>query len=103
MGNLNSLVVKIILGILAATNFVACIVTTDLKVLLALNAFVVAGCFGCFLFVGTHISRLAKDLGISKGEAVKLVGKYFVYYKNVERIPIDEYLKRADCLTSRRV
>lgn len=99
MGNLNALVLKIVLGILAATNFVACIVTTELKVLLILNGCVAAVCFGIFLFVGTHVSRLAKDLGLSKGDAAKLVGEYFVYYKNVERIPIDEYLKKrqASC------
>jgi hypothetical protein len=95
MGNLNGLIVKIVLGMLVATNFIACIITTDLKVLLILNLFVAVVCLGIVLFIGVNISRLARDLGISKGDAGKLVGEYFTYYKNVERIPIDEYLKKA--------
>lgn len=94
MGNFNALVLKIALGTFAATNFVACIITTDLKVLIPLNLFVAIICFGIYFFIASNISGLARDLGISKKVASKLVGEYFFYYKNVERISIDEYLKK---------
>jgi hypothetical protein len=95
MGKLNSLILKIVLGAFAATNFVACIITTDLKVLAPLNLLVAIVCLGIYLFIDSNISSLSRDLGISKKEAGKLVGEYFVYYKNVEKISIDEYLKRS--------
>jgi hypothetical protein len=95
MGNINGLILKIFLGVFAAINFAACIITTDFKVLVPLNLVVAIICFGIYLFIESNISGLAKDLGISKKDASKLVGEYFVYYKNVERIPIDEYLKRS--------
>lgn len=95
MGKINYLILKIILGIFVATNFAACIITTDFKVLFILNCLVAVVCFSIFFLIQSNISGLSRDLGISKKEASKLVGEYFVYYKNVERIPIDEYLKRS--------
>lgn len=95
MDKINYLILKIILGIFAATNFVACIITTDFKVLFILNCLVAVACFSIFFFIDSNISGLSRDLGISKKDASKLVGKYFVYYKNVEKITIDEYLKRS--------
>jgi hypothetical protein len=93
MGKIECLVLKIILGIFAAANLFTCIFTTDFVVLVTLNVLLAAGCLGVFLFVQRNISGLSKDLGISRKEANKLVGDYFAYYKNVEKISIDEYLK----------
>jgi hypothetical protein len=93
MGKIDCLIMKISLGIFAAANFVFCIITTDVKVLIPLNLLVAVICFCIFLFFKSKVSELSTDLGITKKEASKLVGEYFDYYKNVERIPIDEYLK----------
>ena len=93
MGKFNCLVLKIILGIFAATNFVSCIITTDFQVLVTVNIVVAVVCSGIFLFIESKFSALAIDLAISKKAARKLVGDYFVYYKNVERVTIDEYLE----------
>lgn len=95
MGKLGWLMLKICLGIVVAANFVFLIVTTDLRVLIVLNVAVALVCFGIFAFMESKVSGLAKDLGISKGAARKLIGDYFAYYKNVERIPIDDYLEKA--------
>jgi hypothetical protein len=95
MGKIDGLILKISLGIFAATNLAACIVTTDPKVLIPLNVVVALICFGMFLFVESRVSGLSRELGISKKQARKLVGDYFDYYKNVERITIDEYLERS--------
>ena len=95
MGKIEGLVLKIFLGFFAATNFVACIITTDLKVLIPLNVLLAAVCFGLFLFMESVVSGLSRDFAISKKDARKLVGEYFRYYKNIERIPIDEYLERS--------
>ena len=93
MEKFNGLIWKIILGIFAATNFVACIITTDFQALVTVNVVVAVGCFGIILFMESKFSALAADLAISKKAARKLVGDYFIYYKNVERITIDEYLE----------
>lgn len=95
MGKIDGLILKISLGVFAATNFVTCIITTDFKVLVPVNFVVAVVCFGIFLFMESKISGLSSDLGISKRDARKLVGDYFDYYKNVERISIDEYLDRS--------
>jgi hypothetical protein len=83
------------LGVLAATNFVVCIITTDLRVLIPLNLLVAVIFISIFRVIASNISGLSRDLGISRRAAGKLVGDYFAYYKNVERISIDEYLKRT--------
>lgn len=89
------LILKICLGIFAATNFVACIITTDFKVLATLNILVAVLCLCIFLFMESKFSGLAIDLGISKKDARKLVREYFNYYKNVERISIYEYFDKS--------
>jgi len=94
MGRIESLILKIALGVFAATNFVVCIITTDLRVLIPLNILVAVIFIAVYCFIASNISGLSRDLGISRREAGKLVGDYFAYYKNVERISIDEYLKR---------
>jgi hypothetical protein len=94
MGRIESLILKIALGVFAATNFVVCIITTDLRVLIPLNILVAVIFIAIYCFIASNISGLSRDLGISRREAGKLVGDYFAYYKNVERISIDEYLKR---------
>lgn len=93
MGKIECLVLKIILGVFAAANLFACIITTDFMVLAVINGLVAVGCLGIFLYVQRNISALSKDLGISRKEANKLVEDYFAYYKNVGKISIDEYLK----------
>ena len=95
MEKMNCLILKICLGIFAVTNFVACIVTTDFKVLVPLNMLAAVICLGIFFFMESKFSGLAMDLGISKKDARKLVGEYFNYYKNVERISIYEYFDRS--------
>ena len=92
---MNSLLLKICLGIFAATNFLACIVTTDLVALACVNLVVAAVCLGIFLFMESKFSGIAQDLGISKAAARKLTREYFNYYKNVERISIYEYYDRS--------
>ena len=94
MGKIEGLILKIALGAFAATNFVICIITTDLRVLIPLNLLVAVIFIAVYCFIASNISGLSRDLGISRREAGKLVGDYFAYYKNVERISIDEYLKR---------
>ena len=89
------LIWKICFGIFAATNFVACIITTDFKVLFLLNMVVTGFCLCIFLYMESKFSGLAIDLGISKKSARKLVREYFDYYKNVERISIYEYFDRS--------
>jgi hypothetical protein len=95
MGRLDWLVLKICLGMFAVANFIACIITTDIKVLVPLNVLVALLCFCIFLFMESKVSGLSRDFGISKRAARKLIGNYFAYYKNVERITIDEYLERT--------
>jgi hypothetical protein len=95
MGKLDGLVLKISLGIFAVVNFVACIITTDPKVLVPLNVLAAAICGGMFLFMEGKVAGLARDLGISKKAARRLIGEYFDYYKNVERVSIDDYLDRS--------
>ncbi len=95
MGKIEGLILKIALGVFAATNFVACIITIDLRVLIPLNILVAVIFIVVYCFIASNISGLSRDLGISRREAGKLVGDYFSYYKNVERISIDEYLKRT--------
>jgi len=95
MGKFDGLILKIVLGIFAATNFVTCIITTDFRVLITLNFLLAVICFGFFLFVGSVVSGLSRDFAISRKDARKLVGEYFSYYKNIERISIDEYLERS--------
>lgn len=95
MGKINRLILKIVLGIFAATNFIACIMTTDYRVLLPLNILLAVVCFGAFRYIDANVSGLSKDLGISREDARVLIGDYFAYYKNVEKISIDEYLKRS--------
>ena len=92
---MDSVVWKICLGIFAATNFVACIITTDFKVLFLLNMVVAIVCLCIFLYMESKFSGLAIDLGISKKNARKLVREYFDYYKSVERISIYEYFDRS--------
>ena len=92
---MDSLIWKICFGIFAATNFVACIITTDFKVLFLLNMVVTVFCLCIFLYIESKFSGLAIDLGISKKSARKLVREYFDYYKNVERISIYEYFDRS--------
>jgi len=92
---MDSLIWKICFGIFAATNFVACIITTDFKVLFLLNMVVTVFCLCIFLYMESKFSGLAIDLGISKKSARKLVREYFNYYKNVERISIYEYFDRS--------
>jgi hypothetical protein len=94
MGKIEGLILKIALGVFAATNFIICIITTDLRVLIPLNILVAVIFIAVYCFIASNISGLSRDLGISRREAGKLVGDYFAYYKNVERISIDEYLKR---------
>jgi hypothetical protein len=95
MGKINRLILKIVLGIFVATNFVACIVTTDLRILGPLNLLLAVVCFGVFRLIDRNVSGLSRDLGISREAARVLIGDYFAYYKNVEKISIDEYLKRS--------
>jgi len=95
MGKIEGLVLKIALGVFAATNFVVCIITTNLRVLIPLNILVAIIFIAVFRFIASNISGLSRELGISRQAAGKLVGDYFAYYKNVERISIDEYLKRT--------
>ena len=95
MGKIEGLILKIALGVFVATNFVVCIITTDLRVLIPLNILVAVIFIAVYCFIASNISGLSRDLGISRREAGKLVGDYFSYYKNVERISIDEYLKRT--------
>jgi len=92
---MDRLILKICLGLFAVTNFVACIISTDLKVLIPLNILVAVVCLCIFLFMESKFSGLAEDLGISKKEARKLVREYFNYYKNVERISVYEYYDRS--------
>jgi hypothetical protein len=94
MSKIGFLIVKICLGIFAATNFAACIVTTEARVLIPLNCVVAVICCGIFLFMESKVAGLARDLGITRAAARKLVGDYFDYYKNVERVSIDEYLEK---------
>ena len=95
MGKIEGLVLKIALGVFAATNFVVCIITTNLRVLIPLNILVAIIFIAVFRFIASNISGLSRELGISRQAAGKLVGDYFAYYKNVERTSIDEYLKRT--------
>ena len=95
MGKIESLILKIALGVFAATNFAVCIITTNLRVLIPMNILVAIIFIAVFRLIASNISGLSRDLGISRQEAGKLVGDYFAYYKNVERISIDEYLKRT--------
>jgi hypothetical protein len=95
MGKLDWLILKICLGMFAVANFIICIITTDPKVLIPLNLVVALLCLGIVLFMESKVSGLSKDFGIPKRTARKLIGDYFAYYKNVERITIDEYLERA--------
>jgi hypothetical protein len=96
MGKLEALILKISLGIFAAVNFTACIITTDPKVLIPLNIAVAILCLGIVLFMESKVAGLSKDLGIPKSQARKLIGDYFNYYKNVDRVSIDEYLARLE-------
>ena len=98
MGKINGLIIKISLGIYAATNFVTCIITTDMRVLIPLNILVTVGCLCIFLIIESKFSSLAIDLNITKDAARKLVGDYFIYYKNVGKITIDEYLELSSTL-----
>lgn len=95
MGKFDGLILKISLGIFAAVNFVVCIVTTDFRVLVPLNLLLAALCLGLFFFIASRCSALAAELGISRQAAKQLVRDYFVYYKNVEKVSLDEYLARA--------
>jgi len=95
MRTIDGLLLKIGLGLFAAINLFTCIITTDVRVLVSLNIFVAVICFCIFFFIQAKFSALATDLGISKAAARKLVGDYFIYYKNVERITIDEYLEKS--------
>ena len=95
MGKIEGLILKIALGVFAAANFVVCIITIDLRVLIPLNILVAVIFIAVYCFIASNISGLSRDLGISRREASKLVGDYFAYYKNVERISIDEYLKKT--------
>ena len=94
MSKLAGLLVKICLGMFAAVNFAACIVTTEARVLIPLNCVVALLCLGIVLFMESKVAGLARDLGLTRSVARKLIGDYFAYYKNVERISIDEYLER---------
>ena len=99
MGKIEGMILKIALGVFAATNFVTCIITTDFRVLVPLNILVAIIFFSVFRFIASNISGLSRDLGISRREAGKLVGDYFAYYKNVEKISIDEYLKKSPTIS----
>jgi len=92
---MDRLILKICVGMFAATNFVACIISTELKVLIPLNILVAVVCLCIFLFMESKFSGLAMDLGISKKDARKLVREYFNYYKNVERVSVYEYFDRS--------
>ena len=95
MGKIDGLILKIALGAFAATNCVACIFTTAAEVLVPLNLLVALACIALFLFVRSIVAGIARDLGISRGEAGRVVGSYFSYYRNVERVSLDEYLRRT--------
>jgi hypothetical protein len=95
MGKIDGLILKVSLGLFATANFVACIITTEPQVLVPLNVAVAVLCLCIFLFLESRVSGLARELAMSKKEARKLIGDYFDYYKNVERISIDEYLERS--------
>jgi hypothetical protein len=95
MEKMDRLILKICVGMFAATNFVACIISTELKVLIPLNILVAVVCLCIFLFMESKFSGLAMDLGISKKDARKLVREYFNYYKNVERVSVYEYFDRS--------
>jgi len=92
---MDRLILKVCLGVFAVSNFVACIISTELKVLLPLNILVAVVCLCIFLFMESKFSGLAMDLGISKKDARKLVREYFNYYKNVERVSVYEYFERS--------
>lgn len=91
MGKVGSLVLKISLGIFAATNFLVLMITTDVKVLVIANIAVAIICISIFALIEARIATLSTDFGISKNAARELAGAYFVYYKNVEKISIDEF------------
>jgi hypothetical protein len=95
MVTMDRLILKVCLGVFAVSNFVACIISTELKVLLPLNILVAVVCLCIFLFMESKFSGLAMDLGISKKDARKLVREYFNYYKNVERVSVYEYFERS--------
>lgn len=92
MGKVGSLILKIFLGVLLATNFVVCIITTEPLVLVVVNAIVVVLCLGIFGFMASIVARLSREEGISRAAASNLIGAYFAHYKNVEKISLDEYL-----------
>ena len=91
MGKIYGLVLKIFLGFFAAANFVAGIVTTDLRTIVILNVLVAIVCLCIYLFIESRFSGLATDLGISRAEARQLICNYFNHYKNVEKISVYEY------------
>ena len=65
MGKIEGLVLKIALGVFAATNFVVCIITTNLRVLIPLNILVAIIFIAVFRFIASNISGLSRELGIS--------------------------------------
>lgn len=95
MRSIDGLLLKIAVGAFATVNLFTCIITTKVQVLVPLNILVAVGCIGIYLYIESKYSSLATELGISKNAARMLVSDYFNYYKNVERISIDEYLEKS--------
>jgi hypothetical protein len=97
VGKINCLVLKISLGIFAVINFISLIITTDLWVIVGSNLFAAFICLCIFLLIEAKLKKLSVDLKMTKDRTRTLVGDYFVYYKNIESISIDEYLEMLSC------
>ena len=92
---MNRIILTVSLGFLAAANCVLLIFTTDLRLLVALNLLLAAPIAGLYLFIMIKTTGLARELGLTKAQAGRLVRDYFNYYRNVERISIYEYHERV--------
>lgn len=95
MRSIDSLLLKIGVGVFVTVNLFTCIITTKVQILVPLNVLVAVVCIGVYCYIESKYSALATELGISKNAARMLVSDYFNYYKNVERITIDEYLEKS--------
>lgn len=91
---MNRMILTVGLGLLAAANCVLLIFTTDPRLLVALNFLMAAPIVGFCLFIKIKTAGLARELGLTKAQAGRLVRDYFNYYRNVERISIYEYHER---------
>ena len=92
---MNRMILTVGFGFLAAANCLLLIFTTDLRLLVALNLLMVVPVAGLYLFITIKTIGLARELGLTKAQAGRLVRDYFNYYRNVERISIYEYHERV--------